>query len=461
MQIKELSSLGLKRDYDVTVPASRIDELVKSKLEAIGKRIKVPGFRPGKVPLPYLEQRYKGSALQEVLEDCVTKATKEVVTKFDLNPALKPTITIKTYDPGQDFIILIAVEVLPTIGEINLEGLTFDNYVVTIPEEKITEALTVLTNPFRESHPLKEGRKLKEGDLAIIDFEGSVGKEPIEGGTGKDYRLEIGSNSFIPGFEDQLIGAEKEGMVEVKVTFPQDYQDERYAGREAHFTVRIKDIHEFEPLVLDEEFAKKLKFDSIQDLRDATKESLAQNHTSRSSLNTKRCVLDALADRFAFESPQGLVDLEFNNIWGQLIQELGTKPEEPNFSDVLKTATGREEEELRSNYREVAERRVRLGLLLSEIGQRHEITVSKDALTEELLTRARAYPDQAQAVFDYYRTNENALASVRASLFERKVIDFILAQSKVKDVPLSIEDFEKTLAREEDEAEEKIFSKKK
>ena len=459
MQITELPSKGLKREYDVTVSAGDIEKLLKERLQDIGKQVKLPGFRPGKIPGALLEQRYKGSALKDVLEECLNKAVKEVVKKFDLNPALRPNITLTTYEIGDDLVAHVDLEILPTIGEINLEGFSFENHVVAIPDAEVDNALEALTKSYRKAHPLKKARKLKAGDIAIIDFEGYVGKDPIEGGSGKDYRLEVGSGAFIPGFEDQLIGSEKGDAVEVKVHFPKEYHDAKCADQKAHFSVTIKDIHEFEPLVLDDAFAAELKFASLKDMREAIRGRIAKDYQTKSVLNTKRNVLDALIDKFSFEVPQGLIDLEFDNIWGQLLQELGVDPKAADFSKALKEASGAEEEELRKNYSAVAERRVFLGILLSEIGKRHDVKVSSQDLTDALMAKAMEFPGQEREVFDYYRNNEAALSTLRAPVFEQKIVDFILGKSTVKETPLSPEEFAKMLAREEEAAEKKIFSK--
>jgi len=461
MQIKELSSKGLKREYSVTVSAGDLATLLKKRLEEIGKHAKIAGFRPGKVPLTILEQRYKGSALKEVLEDCLTKAPKEIVKQFKINPALRPTVSITSYEDGKDLVAQVDAEILPTIEDIQVEGLSFENYVVDVPEKEVDDALAMLTKPYRKTKSLEKARKLKAGDVAIIDFEGSIDKEPIAGGSGTDYHLEIGSGSFIPGFEDQLIGAAKGDKVDVKVQFPKEYHDPQCAEKKAVFKVTLKDIQEYEPLVLDDAFAAELNFGTAKDMRDAVRARIVDDYASQSALNTKRNVLDALSDKFSFEVPEGLVDFEFNSIWAQLLRELRLDPKAPHFAKEFEKAAEKPEDELRESYRNVAERRVRLGILIAEIGKRHEIKVTTQELTDALMAKAREFPGQEREVFEYFRTNEDALATLRAPIFEQKVVDFILEKSKVKETKLSPEDFAKALAREEEEAEKKIFSQKK
>ncbi len=461
MQIKEIASTGLKREYDVTVSASDIEKFLKEQLETIGKQVKMPGFRPGKIPLALLKQRYESSALKEVLEDCLNKAVKEVVKKFDLTPALRPNVEIKSYDVGKDLELHVSLEVFPVVGDVDLKGLTFKNYVVKIPENEVTEALSGLAKSYRKSASLKKDRKSVKGDIVLIDFEGTIGKDPIEGGSGKAYRLELGSGSFIPGFEDQLIGHKKGDDVDVKVRFPKEYHDAKCADKEAHFKVKIKDVQEFEPVVLDDAFAAELQFESLEKLREVVKERLASDYKTQSALNTKRHVLDALAEAFPIDVPQGLVDIEFGTIWEQLLREVKVKPDDKDFAKRLKEVSGTDEKELRETYRHVAERRVCLGILLAEFGKRHNIKISGQDLTEGLIAKAKEFPGQEREVVDFYRNNEDALASLRAPLFEQKVIEFILSQSTVKDVELTPEEFEKTLTKEEEEAEKKVSSKKK
>jgi len=458
MQITETLNQGLKREFDITISAKDMSSQLVSRLEIIGKRVKIPGFRPGKVPLPLLKQRYQTDALRDVIENCVDKAVKKVVKNHDLKLALKPNVTLNSYDEGQDLTFHMDLEVLPVIEELKLDGLSFEKYVVAIPSEQVSDVLKNLAKRHRESRPLQKPRKSKKGDVVIIDFKGFIGEDPIEGGEGQDYPLELGSNSFIPGFEDQLIGHDKGMHLEVKVTFPKEYHEQRYANKPAHFDVTIKDIHELPPVSIDAALAEKLGFKSIKDMESAVEENLSRDYMAQSFLNTKRHVLDALAERFTFEVPQKMVELEFDNIWSQLLQELGIDKSQAANVDgkSFKEATGKSEEDLRRDYQVIAERRVRLGILLAEIGNRNKITVSNQELTEALMNRAREFPGQEREVFDFYRNNESALATLRAPLFENKVVDFILNQSKIKEISATPEELEKILLREEEEAEKKI-----
>jgi trigger factor len=462
MKIQETLSQGLKREFDIHIPASEIEKTLHQQLEKIGKKVKLPGFRPGKVPLSILKQRYKAEALSETLEKCVNKSIDHMLKENNLRPALKPEVTLKSYEEDKDLEIAVQLEILPVIEEINLENLSFEHYAVAIPAERVVEAIEKIGKKTRETHPLKKPRKTKKEDIVIIDFEGSIEGKPIDGGSGKDFALELGSDSFIKGFEDQLIGHDKGDKVEVNVTFPEEYHEAQYANKPACFEVTIKDIHEAEPLKIDEELAKKLGFDSLDALKKQIESVIAREYEEHSYFNTKRHVLDALAERFTFDVPENMVNLEFKNIWRQLCRELGISDEDKASNEnkkeekAFKELTGKDEDELRREYKAIAERRVRLGLVLAEIGMRNKLAVTTAELSQALVAKAKEFPGHEKEVFDFYRTNEEALASLRAPLFENKVVDFILKNSKVTEKKISPDELEKLLSAEEEAAEKKI-----
>ena len=469
MQIIETLSQGLKRTFEISFSANDIETKLNARLEAIGKRAKIPGFRPGKVPLPLLKQRYKAEALSEVIEACVEKGVEHAVKENDLKPSLKPKVSLKSFEEGKDLTFNVDMEILPTIGDIKLDDLSFEKHVVTIPPEAISRVLENLARQTRKTRPLKELRKTEKGDIAIIDFEGFIENEPIEGGSGKDHALELGAGTFIPGFEEQLINQEKGSHVDVKVTFPKDYDAADYADKLAHFNVTITDIHEADPIVINDALAKNIGFESLESMNEWVEKSISKDYTAKCFLNTKRHVLDALAERYPFDVPENMTDLEFENIWVQLCQELGIDQGEDeaantNVKDKVKSKTfeeaaGKSEEQLRKEYQLIAERRVRLGILLAEIGKRHNITVTNQELMNALAAQARSYPGQEQEVYDFYRKNNSAMATLRAPIFENKVIEFILDTAKVTEKPITPEDLEKLLLLEEEEAEKKISSR--
>lgn len=464
MSIKNTVTQGLKREFEVTLPAAEIDAELVKYLEKIGKTAKVPGFRPGKIPFSILKQRYYDSALREVIEISIDKAIKKLVKDENLKAAGQPTVSLKSYEEGKDAVLHVALELLPEIGEIDLKGLAIDKYVVKIPGPEVKTALEEIAKRSREKHPLKTPRKSKKGDVVIIDFKGFIESKAFEGGEGKEYPLELGSNSFIPGFEDQLVGHDKGAKIDVNVTFPKDYHDARYAGKPAHFEVTLRDIEELEPATVDEAFAKRLGFQSLKELEEKVEANLSESYSRQSLLNTKRQVFDALTERFTFEVPQGMVESEFNNIWHQLLHEMDIDhscADNQQGGKTFEEAVGRPEAEVRKDYESIAERRVRLGLLLAEIGRREDISVSQKELSDALLAKVREFPGQEQQVFDYYKNSEPALATLRAPLFEEKIVDFILKNSKVKEISVTPQELEKVLLEEEEAVSKRLSSPEK
>ncbi len=467
MQIKETLNKGLKREFDITIPAKDIEAKLVLKLESIGKKVKMPGFRPGKIPLPLLKQRYNADALSEVLKESVDKAVEKVIKDHKLKPALRPDVNIKKYDEGKNLDFHMQLEVLPTLGEIKLDNLAFEKLVVQIPNEQITKTLDNIAKQNRETQPIKKPRKTAKGDIVVIDFEGFIGKDPIQGGAAKNHHLELGSGSFIPGFEDQLTGQDIGKHIKVNVKFPKDYHNEAYANKDASFDVTIIEIHEAAPVKLNDDLAKKIGFQTLAEMKEWVEKSLSKDYEAQSFLNTKRHVLDVLSDRFKFEVPENMVSLEFDNIWKQLCNELGISQDtasnknEKEKPKSFEDATGKSEKELREEYKIIAERRVRLGILLAEIGNVNKIGVTNQELSSALIAKAREYPGQEKEAYEFFKSNEAALASIRAPLFENKVIEFILSKSKINEKPLSPEAFEKFLLKEEEEAERNILASQK
>jgi len=469
MQITKTLSEGLKRGFEVIVPVQEVEKKLKTRLEEIGKKIKVPGFRPGKIPLSLLEQRYKTEALSDVVEKCVEQGVQQAVKDNNIKPAHNPKIELDSFEEGKDLTFKINMEVLPTLGDISLDNLSFERYVVKVPTEAVSHALENLAKRNRGTQPLQKTRKTQKGDIIFINFEGFIDEKPIEGGAGKNYALELGSGSFIPGFEDQLIGHEKGEQVKVKVTFPKNYHEDRYAGKPATFQVTISDIHEASPIKVDKELAEKLGFQSLEEMKDWVERGLSKEYTNQSFMNTKRHVLDALAERYTFEVPESMVEQEFESIWAQLCREIGAHKDTTEGAntqtkidpELFKNATGKSEEDLRKDYKNIAERRVRLGVLLAEIGNRNNITVTNQELMNALMAKAREFPGREKEVFEFYRNNGSAMATLRAPIFENKVIEFILSQSKVIEKVITPEELEKILATEEEEAAKKISSSTK
>ncbi len=438
MQVKEIKSEGLKHELEVTLPANEIGKWVDQKLEEYGKNAKMPGFRPGKVPMAVLKQRYGRAILGEVLESAVNDSTNKVLTDKGLRPALQPKIEVKEFDEGKDLVYSMEVEVLPEVKIADLKTLSFDKPVVKVDDKAVQDALDRIAKQNRDSKKVE--RASKTGDIVEMDFHGRTAKDnkPHPGMHAHGHRLELGSGQFIPGFEDQLIGKKAGDKVEVKVTFPEAYHAEELAGQGAVFDVEIHGIHEAVDAEINDEFAKKLGFDSLAAVKTAIEKQIQSEYDQMSRMKLKRSLLDALDDSHDFDVPQGMLDLEYQNIRQQIAME-----RQGELKDGKLDLSADEEEELRA----IAERRVRLGLVLSEIGQKNNIQVADAELQRAVIQEAQRYPGQEAVVFDYYRKNRQAMEALRAPVFEDKVVDFISQMATVNEKPVSLEE----LSSEEDE----------
>ncbi|MFV3073659.1 trigger factor [Niveispirillum fermenti] len=443
MQITETSAEGLRRDFKVVITAQDIESRVQTRLTEVGKTVKIPGFRPGKVPMPILKQRYGQSVMGEVLEEAVNDGAQKAVSENNLRPALQPKIEVLKFDPGQDLEFAVAVELLPEIEPADLSAVEIDKPVAPVADDAVTESLGRLAKGRRTTEKVEEDRAAVLGDILLINFDGSVDGEKRAGMNGEDYELELGSGSFIPGFEDQLVGAKADSDVTVKVTFPTEYHAAELAGREAIFEVRVKELRAGKDAEINDDLAKSFGFDDVDALKKAITERMEGEYGATSRLRAKRALLDKLAELHSFDVPAGMVDIEFEQIWKRLQDELARGGADAEDE-------GKDEEALKAEYRDIAVRRVRLGLLLSEIGRRNNISVSREELNQAMFDEVRRYPGQEQQVFDFFRKNPQAVESLRAPIYEDKVVDFILGTVKVNEVSVSVEE----LMRDPDEEEE-------
>jgi len=446
MQITETSADGLRREFKVVIPAQDIDARVKSKLSEIGKSVRMPGFRPGKVPMPILKQRYGQSVMGEVLEDAVNDSQSKAVKDNNLRPALQPKVEITRFEEGADLEFSMQVELLPEIEPADLSGVEIEKPVAEIADSQVDEAIERLAKSRMESEPVAKKRAAKEGDIAVIDFDGSVDGEKKPGMKGEDFNLELGSGAFIPGFEEQLVGVKPGEHKTVTVTFPAEYHAPDLAGKEAVFEVDVKELRTPKMPEINDDFAKGFGFDDLAKLKDAIRERMAADYGNLSRLRAKRALLDKLAELHDFAVPAGMVDIEFDQIWNRLQAEL-QRGGELDAEDKEKG-----EDELKKEYRDIAVRRVRLGLLLSEIGRRNNITVTREELNKAVIDEVQRYRGQEQQVFEFFKKNPQAVESLRAPIFEDKVVDHILASIKVNEVKVSPEDLAKD--PDEDEAAE-------
>lgn len=440
MQVTELSAEGLKHQFKIVVPAGDLSAKVDERLAEMAQTAAMPGFRPGKVPVGLLKKQYGQALFGEAVEAAVNTSTAKAIEDRGLKPALQPRVDLKQLEEGKDVEFEVVVEVLPEIGKLDFSGIEIERLKAEVPEKDIDEALERIAKANREQKPVDPPRPAQKGDAIKLDFVGSVDGVEFPGGTAADYTLELGSGSFIPGFEDQLVGAEVGKVVDVKVTFPAEYGAPELAGKDAVFKCTIKEIHEFVDKPADDELAKKNNFENLEAMRKAIGERIGQDYNQISRTMIKRQLLDKLADSHKFAVPEGLVEGEFNAIW-QRIEEAkknGQKVED-------------DEEKMRKEYREIAERRVRLGLLLADVGRSNSIDVTPEELNQAVMREAMRYQGQERQVLEFYSKNAEMKDQLRAPIFEEKTVDFILELAKVSEKSVTPEELLKAAREAEDE----------
>lgn len=447
MQVKQLKEDGLNHELEVTVKAGEITKRVDARLAEVSKTIKMPGFRPGKVPMAMMKQKYGKAVMGEVLESAVNETSQEALKKQDITPALQPKIEVKSFDEGKDLVYTMAIEVLPKIKVKDYKGFKLTKLVAKADDKAIDDALERIAAMRKTTKPIEGKRATKSGDTVVIDFRGRTADDNVEqpGMAAEGHHLELGAGQFIPGFEDQLTGKKAGDDVEVKVTFPEAYGSAELAGRDAIFDVKIHAIHESVDAVIDDAFAESLGMEDLKALRKAVEEQTNQEFGNHTRMKLKKELLDQLDEEHSFDIPQGMKDIEFENIMHQVKldnQQRGVSDE----------PTDEEKEELQ----DIAERRVRLGLVLSEIGKENNIQVADAELQKAVIGEAQKYPGQEKEVFDYFAKNRDALESLRAPLYEDKVVDFIIELADVKEKEVSAEE----LTSEDDEEPKKDKAKK-
>ncbi len=456
MQITETSSEGLSREYTVVIPSDEIENKLTARLTEIGQAVSVPGFRPGKVPMTLLKQRYSESVRGEILEQAIQESTQSAMTERELRPAMQPKIEIVTFEEGKDLEYTLGVELLPEIEPMGFAALSLDRLVADVADDEIDNSLQRLADSRKTFVAVEDGRVAESGDQVLINFLGRVNGEAFEGGTAEDFELELGSGTFIPGFEDQLIGAKPDEKFDVTVTFPEEYPAENLKGKQAVFEVEIKEVRTAQQSAIDDELAKGMGMDDLDALRGAIREQMQTEYSQVSRARLKRTLLDALSDNHDFEVPPGMADQEFDAIWTQL-----TEAKEKDQLD--EDDKGKTDDELSDRYRPIAERRVRLGLLLSEVGRVNNLAVNQDDLNRAMTEQARQFPGQEASVFEYYQKNPEAMQELQAPIFEEKVVDFIVEMADIADKTVSIEELMADPDAEPAESEDKkpMAAKKK
>lgn len=464
MQVTETLAEGLKREIKITVPADDLKARMNERLADAKDKVRINGFRPGKVPMSHLKKLYGKSVMAEIVNETLQEKPQAVIAERGERAAGQPKIDM-TEDEGEankvlngeiDFEFTVSYEILPKFELQPTDGLKVERPVVDISDEEVEEQVKAVAENARE-YETKKG-KAANGDRVTIDYVGKIDGEAFEGGADTDSQLVLGSNRFIPGFEEQLVGVKAEDEKQVKVTFPEDYPAEHLAGKEAVFDVTVKEVASAGELEINDALAEKLGLESADRLRELVREQIVGQYNQFTRQKVKRQILDQLDEQYSFEAPQSLVDAEFENIWRQVQADLERSGK--TFEDEDTT-----EEEARGEYRKLAERRVRLGLVLSEIGEKAGVQVSDEEMQRALYDQMRQYPGQEQEILKFFRETPGAQASLRAPIFEEKVVDHLLEGIDVKDVTVSKEEL---LADDDDEvaaatkkAEKKPAAKKK
>jgi trigger factor len=427
MQTTETLSQGLKREYQVVLAAGELALKLDAQLVGLKDKVRINGFRPGKVPMGHLKRLYGKSIMGDVVQEAVNEAQQQILSENKYRLAGQPKLDFpedrdemeKVLEATGDLKFGLSFEILPSFELGAFDDIELERPVADIPDEDVQQSLDQLAERNRTYEPREEGAVAQSGDKLTIDFLGRIGDEAFEGGASENADLVLGSGSFIPGFEAQLEGAALGEQRKVVVTFPAEYQAADLAGKEATFDVTVKAIAAPAAVAIDEQFAKNFGFDSVEKLREAVQARIKADYDRATRDKIKRALLDALDKKYTFELPQDMVEQEFAGIWGQVKAEMDSKGK--SFAD-----EGTTEDEQRAEYRRIAERRVRLGLVVAEVGEKAGVKVGDDEVSRAIMERARQFPGQEKLFWDYYQKNPQALAEIRAPLYEEKVVDHIV-----------------------------------
>jgi len=437
MDVTEISAEGLDRKFKVTITAAELDDKLTSKLEGMKDEVQLKGFRKGKAPVSFLKKMYGKGVMGEIVQELVTESAQKAFTDRDLQPATQPH---PHFHSNMDEVIAgkadleydVHAEILPTFEPMDVSTIELTKPVAEVPAEDLKESLQKIAEQQRSYTAKDKTAKAKADDMVVIDFEGSIDNEAFEGGKGEKHELVLGSNSFIPGFEDQLIGVQAGSDLDVKVTFPEEYGHAPLAGKDAVFAVHVHEVKEADAVSIDDALAEKLGLKDLKELEERVGERIKSEYDQLSRGHIKRSLLDRLDEAHSFDLPPSMVNAEFDQIWSQV--ENSERDEEDK---------DKSEDDLKAEYRAIAERRVRLGLVLAEIGKVAKVEVPNEDLQREMINAARQYPGQEREVIEFYRSNPQAMAQLRAPIFEEKVVDYILEKAKVTEETVSKEDLMK------------------
>ncbi|MBA4764583.1 MAG: trigger factor [Erythrobacter sp.] len=455
MQIKETANEGLKRAYAITIPAKEIDARIDSQIKKIAPQVKMPGFRPGKVPANLVRKMHGEQLHAEAVNEMIRESVDKTMADNKLKPAMQPKVELgEGYEEGKDATLTVELEVLPEVDTPSTDGLKIERLTVPVTDEQVMDAIGKLAENNKSYKDAAKTKKAAEGDQLIIDFVGRVDGEEFEGGKAEDAALVLGSGMFIPGFEDQLTGVKTGDSKTIEVTFPEDYQAKHLAGKKAEFDVTVKQVKVEGDTKIDDDFAKNFGLDGLDKLKELLRGQLEQETAGLTRTQMKRSLLDQLAAGHDFAVPQGMVDAEFDQIWNQLQQE-AARSENPE--EMLK-----EMEAEKEDYRHIAERRVRLGLLLSEIGQANNVQVTSQEMSMLIQQAAQQYrAEDRERFMQYIQQEPMAAAQLRAPLYEDKVVDFLFDKAEITDREVTREELEAAIEAEENTEAAKKPAKKK
>ncbi len=453
MQVTQTLSEGLKREFKVVVSAKDIADKLNDRLAELGRTVRLAGFRPGKVPPTILKQRFGQGLMGEILEQAVNDSAAQAMAEQGLQPVMQPKIEVSSFEDGKDLEYTMALELMPEIEPMDFSALELERLRAEVDDDAVDKVLADMSAQHKRSAPIAKPRKSKSGDILVIDFVGTLDGEPFAGGSGSDHQLELGSSEFVAGFEDQLVGLDVGAQKRIDVTFPEDYPTEALAGKPAAFQVTVKGIRQRLPVTLDDEFAKSMGMETLAALRDAVRGRLARDYAGVSRSRLKRVLLDKLAEGHDFNVPPGLMEREFEEIWKQREEQRAQGRSDPDEE-------GKPEDEIRQEYQRIAERRVRLGLLLNEVGRLNNIHVSEEEVNQMIAAEAQRHPGQERQIYDMFRENPERTAALKAPILEEKVVDFIVEMAKVSERTVGIEELMRDPDDEADAAAEPGAKKK-
>jgi trigger factor len=444
MNVTETKSEGLSREFRVSIPKGELADKLNDKIKEIAPKVQLKGFRPGKVPPAHIKKMYGKSIMGDIVNDLVQETSNKALEEKALRAASRPSIQLdspadKVVAGESDLDYRMTLEIMPEFEPADVAGISVERMVAEPTEDEISAALTRLAENNKAYDP-KEGKAEKD-DAVVIDFVGKIDGENFDGGSAEGQTLVLGAGRFIPGFEEQIIGSQAGDDIEVKVGFPDDYPVDTLKGKPAIFEVKVKEVKGPRTPAIDEEFAKSLGLENLEALTNAIKTQLSGELNFATRQQVKRVLLDVLDEKHSFDLPPMMVKAEFEQIWAQFEQE-------KNAGRLSDEDKGKSDDELKAEYGKIAERRVRLGLVLAEIGRRADIQITNDELAQALRQEASRYPGQEKQVIEFYRSNPNALAQLRAPIYEEKVVDHILGKATVTDKKVTREDLMKEVGDE-------------